>query len=248
MNYFNVHAIEPKIRLGTNKDGGYVIADIPNAAYDCYVSAGVSNEESFSRDFLQKYTIPTADCYAFDGTIKRYPRRFTTNIQFVKKNISNENTEITCNLKEIAKKYKNIFLKMDIEGGEYTWINDMETELLQSFKQMVIEFHDVNTNKMSFIPCTNASQGRLDFKQRCFKKVVDTHYVVHAHGNNCSTATVIDDNLVPNILEITYVRKNLFSEQLPLNTINLPCELDKPNVATKPDYSLNFPPFRHSKS
>lgn len=237
-----MHAIEPKIRLGSKKDGGYVIADIPNAAYDCYVSAGVSNEESFSRDFLQKYTIPTADCYAFDGTIEDYPWKFTTNIQFVKKNISNENTEITCNLKAIAKKYKNIFLKMDIESGEYTWINNMETELLQSFKQMVIEFHDVNTN------FTKTPQRGLYFKQRCFKKVVDTHYVVHAHGNNFSTATVIDDNLVPNILEITYVRKNLFSEQLPLNTINLPCELDKPNKAKKPDYSLNFPPFRHSKS
>ena len=242
MNYFNVHAIEPKIRLGSKKDGGYVIADIPNAVYDCYVSAGVSNEESFSRDFLQKYTIPRADCYAFDGTIDDYPRQFTTNIRFIKKNISNENTKTTCNLKAIAKKYKNIFLKMDIERAEYNWIDGMSIDLLQNFKQIVIEYHDVNTNS------TRKPRPELHFKQHCFKKLVDTHYVVHAHGNNLSTATVLGDNIVPDILEITYVRKNLFSEQLPLNTINLPCELDKPNGARKPDYSLNFPPFRHSKS
>ena len=53
-----VYQYDNKIRCGVNKDGGYVIGDINDeSGYDCYISAGVSNEESFSRDFLNKYNI-----------------------------------------------------------------------------------------------------------------------------------------------------------------------------------------------
>ena len=49
--YLKVFSFDNKIRLGEKCDGGYVIGDI-SGNYDCYISAGVSNEESFSRDFI----------------------------------------------------------------------------------------------------------------------------------------------------------------------------------------------------
>ena len=55
-NYLTVYQYNNKIRCGVNSDGGYVIADL-NGYYDCYISAGVSNEESFSRDFIEKYNM-----------------------------------------------------------------------------------------------------------------------------------------------------------------------------------------------
>ena len=67
-----VYNFANKIRLGENCDGGYVIGDIYNN-YDCYISAGVSNEESFSRDFINKYDMNHENSYAFDGTINSYP-------------------------------------------------------------------------------------------------------------------------------------------------------------------------------
>ena len=45
----HVRRYDNKIRLGCNHDGGYVIAVLDNQ-YDCYISAGVGSEESFSRD------------------------------------------------------------------------------------------------------------------------------------------------------------------------------------------------------
>jgi len=56
-----------KLRLGVQNDGGYVIAEVGGGGggggdgdgggvYDCYISAGVSNEESFTRDFLARYS------------------------------------------------------------------------------------------------------------------------------------------------------------------------------------------------
>ena len=121
-----------KIRLGVNNDGGYVIADIADAAaaeaagagaegvYDCYISAGVSNEESFTRDFLQRYSgscsLNETNCFAFDGTIAAYPTQYTDKITFFKKNIGGceVDTDALTNLRFVLDKYSRVFLKMDI--------------------------------------------------------------------------------------------------------------------------------------
>ena len=79
-----VYCCNNKIRCGNNYDGGYVIADIGDI-YDCYISAGIANDESFTRDFFVKHNIDKKNSYAFDGTIQDYPYHFTKNIQFIKK-------------------------------------------------------------------------------------------------------------------------------------------------------------------
>ncbi len=56
-DYLYVYDYPNKIRLGNNGDGGYAIANLNNPNYDCYLSCGVANEESFSRDFINKYNI-----------------------------------------------------------------------------------------------------------------------------------------------------------------------------------------------
>ena len=56
LELLQVYKYDKKIRLGTNGDGGYVMAEL-DGGYDCYISAGISDEESFSRDFIDKYII-----------------------------------------------------------------------------------------------------------------------------------------------------------------------------------------------
>jgi len=84
LNLLEVHEFNNKTRYGCNNDGGYVIAEL-DETYDCYISAGISNEESFSRDFINKHNMNNN--YAFDGTIDEYPIQYTENITFFKKNI-----------------------------------------------------------------------------------------------------------------------------------------------------------------
>ena len=78
-------------------DGGYVIAEL-DGGYDCYVSAGIGDEESFSRDFINKYNMNKSNSYGFDGTKKEYPYHYTDKIQFVKKNINDYNDDNNSNL------------------------------------------------------------------------------------------------------------------------------------------------------
>lgn len=49
-------------------DGGYVIGELLGN-YDCYISAGIGWDESFSRDFINRYNMNKYNSYGFDGTI-----------------------------------------------------------------------------------------------------------------------------------------------------------------------------------
>ena len=72
LELLKVYHFDNKLRLGSDSDGGYILEEL-NEKYDCYISAGISNEESFSRDFINKYDLNRFICYGFDGTINKYP-------------------------------------------------------------------------------------------------------------------------------------------------------------------------------
>ena len=222
LELLKVHHFEKKIRLGSRMDGGYVIAEL-DGGYDCYVSAGIADEESFSRDFINKYNMNKSNSYGFDGTIKEYPYHYTDKIQFVKKNINDYNDDNNSNL-DLS--YSNIFLKMDIEGGEYKWL--LSTDLLK-YKQIVIEFHGITNNGWG---CS------YNDKVRCLEKLSRTHYIVHAHGNNYGPVV----NNIPDVIELTYVNKNYFNSEPELNTEYLPiANLDFPNNCNVCDIVLHYP-------
>lgn len=225
-----VYDFSKKIRCGSNRDGGYVFADL-EGDYDLYISAGISNEESFSRDFIEKYNMTEKNSFGFDGTIENYPYEYTKKISFIKKNINSFNDDKNTDLSDLIQKYKNIFLKIDIEGGEYPWILNLDENLLQNFKQIVIEFHGITNDGWN----TSYSD-----KVKCLEKISKTHYVVHAHGNNHGPVV----NRIPDVIELTYVNKNYFETVPELNTQPLPIlGLDFANSNYNHDIDLNFYPF-----
>jgi hypothetical protein len=57
MEHLKVYSFNNKFRLGEKSDGGYILGEL-NETYDCYISAGISDEESFTRDFIEKYNMP----------------------------------------------------------------------------------------------------------------------------------------------------------------------------------------------
>lgn len=222
-----------KIRLGNKFDGGYVIGLIPGS-YDCYISAGVFNEESFSRDFIKFFKMNRGNSFAFDGTINNYPYNYTRDITFVKKNINSFFDNSNTNLYPLINNFNNIFLKMDIEGSEYPWILSLTEYQLNSFKQIVIEFHGINDDSWGI---------NYDDKMKCFEKLSTTHYIIHAHGNNSAKT----DGKIPNVIELTYIRKNIYKDKLfsnknmlPTKNLDFPCDYLNFN---NPEIELNFYPF-----
>jgi hypothetical protein len=230
LDVLRVYQFDTKIRHGSTADGGYVLG-VLDGGYDCYISCGISNEESFSRDFINNYNMNESNSFGFDGTIQNYPYEYTNKITFIKKNINSINDDKNSNLDFLTEKYNNIFLKMDIEGGEYPWLLNIDTAQLNKFKQIVIEFHGITNKEWG---CKHAD------KVKCLQKLSQTHYIIHAHANNFGPVL----RKIPDVLELTYVNKKYFDSPPKFNTTSLPiANLDFPNNSNANDIDLNIYPF-----
>lgn len=212
----------PKLRLGKNNDGGYIIADIPDVKYKVLLAGGISNDISFEEDFVKKYD---AKCFALDGTIKKLPKE-NAKIEFIKKNIGFDNNNKETNLHDIIDANKNIFVKMDIEGGEIPWIKSLSNEQIDKFDQIVMEFHN---------PFSDAEVDVFD-------KINKNHFLIHFHGNNCCGTRIHKDVKIPNIFECTYLHKKFFAKLPELNKDLIPGKLDMKNIG-KPEIYIDYPPF-----
>jgi hypothetical protein len=128
-------------------------------------------------------------------------------------------------------KYERIFLKIDIEGGEFPWLLSLTDAQLDRFRQIVIEFHGITDDSWN---------AEYSDKVACLKKLAGTHYVVHAHGNNNGPWS----QGIPHVIELTYVNKRDFDVEPARNTTPLPIPgLDFANFAPAPDMQISFPPF-----
>jgi hypothetical protein len=139
------------------------------------------------------------------------------------------------NLLFLLNKYSRVFLKMDIEGGEYPWLMRMTADDLRKIKQLVIEFHGITGVGGTDWGCS------FNTKWDCIKKLSETHYFVHAHGNNHSHVV----SGIPDVIELTCIEKSYFSEGAPmLNRVPLPIVgLDFANSSGRRDIDLNAYPF-----
>jgi hypothetical protein len=217
--------VNKKIRLGRLQDGGYVIVDGYN--YDYFISGGIGGDISFENDFIK--INPNIRGLAFDGTVTAYQsQNLPKEIKFIKKNIGFDDNETTTNLHEYIKNYKNVFIKMDIEGGEWNLLRSSFSDLLLNIKQIVFEAHSIFT---------------INNVLECLQIINKTHYLIHVHQNNNGILYEIENAKYPSLLELTYIRKDC--EISGLNANNLPIEgLDFTNMPEKPEYDImNKYPF-----
>lgn len=228
------------IRVGPREDGGYVIAD--GFDYDLFISCGIAGDVRFEEAFLDIHKVK---CVSFDGTISSFPYH-RNSMEWIPKNIGYSNTGNTTNLKEYMKGSTKIFLKMDIEGSEFNWLDSMTETELDQFSQIVLEVHwpfDV-------------------YRMNMLKKLNKTHYIVHIHGNNyCDrdipkhlpsgrtydgTVTINNSTLpkiqLPEVFEVTYVNKKLCdASSVKIKEIQYPTALDYPNNPRATDISFSIP-------
>ena len=225
-----------KKRLGKDNDGGYVICDIPKIEYDLFLAGGISTDISFEEDFLNHY--PNVPCYAFDHSIEKLPEKvrggniiYSKNINFVKKKIGKQETDEETNLISHLENYKNVFLKLDIEHAEYDLWEVLTSAHLNCIAQVAIEMHPTKLTKF----------------ENFILKTHETHELFHVHCNNAICPIThsynIEGVIMPGLLELTYVRKDLLNFSLEPNTTQLPSDLDMPNVRSRDDVSLNYYPF-----
>ena len=224
---------QEKVRIGRNKDGGYVM--IKDDQIDKLYSYGISHDIGFEVDFVNHWPVKS---YLYDHTIDGLPEHDKQNLLFWKKEgIAATKTvnlnSLTSHIEENGdKNNQNLMLKMDVEGAEWLSLLATKDEVLLQFKQIVIEIHGLTITHQLYSE-----------KLAVLKKLHELFYVVHIHGNNLGAVYENDVYLIPNVMEITYLRKdaNIKTSQL---TQTYPIQnLDYSNRFQGSDIQFNKPPF-----
>jgi hypothetical protein len=115
---------------------------------------------------------------------------------------------------------------MDIETFEFRWLRSLTIDQLKKFKQIVIEIH----YPFTLYPFNHLDkQLSISDKLIPLKTLSKTHTLIHLHGNNCCGTTSFNGLNLPNVLECTFVRKDIQDKGI-LNKESIPSNLDYPNL------------------
>ncbi len=224
----------PKIRIGGDGDGGYVVVDRLRPEQPV-LSYGIGKFYEFDRQLA----LAGHKVFMFDHTIEKIedlhpnmslklegvgaqPDR-DAKLQTIKNHIS-----------EYKIKSSEIILKVDIEGSEYRVLPALEEEVFESTEQLLLEVHAME--RLS-------NPAFLTNFVNMFRKINRHFTLCHVHANNFDGDdgyAFLDGLIIPKILELTYIKTDLVN-RTPSKTV-YPTALDSPNTK-KPDKLLWMYPF-----
>ena len=222
------------VRLGRKNDGGYVMLNgFSSGSVDAALSFGIGNDASWDRAIGDR-GIPVL---MFDHTIERAPiahpncRHIRTGVTGHKA-VARRRTLPELIAEGGRAESRRLLLKMDVEGAEWDVFDQAPAAVLDQFSQMVIEFHHLTLAVHDERPLARVL--------RVLDKLNQTHQCVHVHANtNVSRMPVWIGRLVlPDALEVTYVRRTEFAGRLRPCTRQFPTPIDQPSVAGDPELYL----------
>jgi hypothetical protein len=220
------------LRIGKDNDGGYVMVDHFENIQGAY-SFGIATDVSWDEYFANK----GINVYMFDHTINKLPKK-NENFNFFKLGITGfEKIKDTQNLESLInlighQNAENLLLKMDVEGCEWDVLDEVESNILDQFSQIVIEFHDI-------LPDTSTKQYEIMLKG--LQKLNLTHQSIHVHANIAGGVPYVIGGLVlPTIIEVTFLRRKDFVKSFVSNSRNFPTNLDQPTLKNWPEISLGM--------
>lgn len=210
------------VRIGGDQgDGGYVMVDDFDDNMRAY-SFGIGNNVTWDMDIANR----NIEVFMYDHTILCLPqvhKRF----HFNKTGVGSG--EKCSSLSDILEKNGdinncNLICKMDIEGAEWDILYHMKSEILNRFRQISLELHGV------------CNMENREIILAVLSKINLTHQIVWLHGNNADKAEVSNGILIPNLLEVNYIRKDNYSFYDGI--CEFPMALDLPNLMYRHDFEL----------
>ena len=217
------------IRIGGSTDGGYLIPNDLLEISAC-ISPGVAETMDFELDLWEKFKVPS---YMYDASVN-IPHQINLGQKFFKKFVGPATFRNLISMHDIIQidlmALSGDFLgQIDIESAEYGFLTSASYEDLIRFRILVIEFHEVDR----WIQAKYYSE----IIKPLFDKLLDIFDLVHAHPNNNGGSFRFKGKLVPNVIELTFHRKDRLIKNLGYSS--LPHKLDSQNVLKKKDLFIN---------
>ena len=212
-------------RYGGDFDGGYVMAE-PISPNLSILSLGVGSDISWDEEIgVNAHTI-----HFYDHTVDCLPVEIDVATHF-KTEVGPQSKPGTVTLQECIRRLpvsNDYILKIDIEGAEWAVLHEVDADLLDRFSQIVIEFHGLHEHILN-----------LEVLQvmEVLRKLRTNHDIVNFHPNNFGNFEIIGNHPVPDIFEVTYLRRNL----LMTKSKEFKTTVNSPNTSFRTDIVLNFP-------
>ena len=190
------------MRLGPNRDGGYVLPDDLDGIAACF-SPGVSNISGFELECAER----GMEVFMADKSVD-HPAEQHARFHFLKKYIGATTNDDFITLDQWVTDSEvtpegDLLLQMDIEGYEWETLLSVSDALLRRCRILVMELHSLDQLW---------NQPFYSIVSRALFKVLQNHACVHIHPNNCSESIRYLGLEIPPIMEFTFLRKDRIKE------------------------------------
>ncbi len=221
-----------KLRLGGPHDGGYVLLDRLDPA-QAVMSFGVGPTVTFDRELAERGHAVLLFDHTVDALPEEHPR-FTWFREGVSGIADPEASlfPLAHHMARLPAGTTDPILKMDVEGAEWDAIGMAPSGLLRRFAQITVEFHTL----LRLDDAAFRAQA-----MRAWRALAADFAVVHVHGNNFGETGFVGGLPLPDTIEVSYARRDLFPTA-PSATF-YPTPYDTPNFDERPDIPLWFYPF-----
>lgn len=237
--YVNEQPLELR-RIGKINDGGYVIAEIAIQKAEAVLGYGIADDISFEEAASALYKKPS---WGLDGTCPPIPTKHPL-CHFIPlcigKSADSEQREkyVTFDqqIELLNLEDKKLFIKMDIEGGEYEVLPDI-LKHFQNITGIVLEIH--------FCDEPSISQALA-----LLKRLQEHFLLIHVHANNiCQDCFVTTNSTgkLTRVLELSYINKNCVDTYSIALDQTHPTPLDTPNSPHLPEVAFCISEEKTSK-
>jgi hypothetical protein len=213
------------VRVGGDRDGGYVMLADEITTATAAISIGVGRDVSWDAS-IAALGLPVA---MFDPTVRRPPTKVPGAV-FHRVGVAGIASPdgLYRPLRDLVRLSgfdagAQLLLKMDVEGAEWPALSALDPGELSGYRQIVTELHD-----FSRLADPDAGGPVL----AALRALNRTHLPIHVHANNYSRLVRFDRYWFPDTVEVSFVRRDLAGGAQPAARVASPFDVPSdPRVA-----------------
>ena len=222
LNYLAPHKYLGKIqRVGGEADGSYVVP-IEILCRNTYLLSGGIEDNNKFEIFVASRGITGIQ---IDNSITKPPQNHS-NLEFLNATLGDVDKPGHVSLETLMNKIpknKKILIKIDIEGDEIEALGGLSTKNLKRIDCLVMELHNLGS-------ITSKNDKIYNLLNRLHKASLRSIFI---QANNACLTYTLAGNLIPDNIEITYVKKHKTSKPsiTDINHIKKITTRNKPNLS-----------------